>query len=129
MWAKAGTIIAVIAALVGIITGFVSFSNNYVHKEVFEAKVEKVEIELAGALSDFRDDFKQERLQRQEDDLRLNTHQLQLQEEVIIDKLKLLEKNPKKDDYHIEYLERQLNRTRKQNERTNDVLIEIQKRK
>ena len=124
MWARAGTIIAIIAALAGIVSGFFSFSSNYVSKDVFEAKVEKVEIELAGALQDFREDFKLERQQRQENDLRIYGDQLNFQEEIYQERLRKLDKEPKKDEHEEQYLKRQLDRTRQRNEKIQDVLIE-----
>lgn len=129
-WSKIGAILAIPATLLAIVGGVMAFNNNYVSKDSLNSKVKNVEVQLAGALQEFREDFKDERLDRKERDFRMESQQLQYQIESYEDKLRQFEQSPSKNDnYQKKYYERQLQRSREQHERVQDALIEIQKNK
>jgi hypothetical protein len=128
-WTRVGSFLAIPASLVAIVAGVYAFGDNFVTKPQFNSQLQKVEIQLAGALKDFRQDFNAEREKRRERDFRIEAEQLKSQEEFYEDKLRQLEQQPPKDDYQKKYFERQLQRTREQHERVQDAIIEIQKMK
>jgi len=127
MLAKIGAFLTVPAAIAAIVGGVLAFNGSYVSKDSFDSRVQTVEVQLAGALKDFREEFNDERQRRREDTFELQIQQFRTQIEYYEDKLRQLELNPKKDDYEKKYYERQLDRLRKTHEKYQDALIEIQK--
>lgn len=126
---KIGAILSIPATIAAIVGSVLAFNKSYVTKDSFDYKVQKVEVQLAGALKDFRDDFNNERQLRREENFRIRIQQLQSQQEFYEDKVRELDHSSKKNSYERNYYKRQLERIRNQNEKMQDALIEIQKNK
>lgn len=128
-WSKISAFLAVPAAIVAIVGGGYAFTQNFVTKTDMKSGMDKVEIQLAGMLEDFRKDYKDERQQRQEHDIRNQHEHLKFQIEYYEDRLNQLIESGRNDKSAVReksFYERQLERARERLLLYDDALLKLQ---